>query len=132
MRAMTLFTFGVEDLDGKELNEFKYRTFNDSFEVFKVWKEEDSSHQYGVKLSDLGYAYMVNLVQTNSLFEIVCEVSDGLFTNRIAFNLSITFNEDWSHHPKTPFVAPIVHTIELYENAIQEETRHDHCDYVCA
>jgi hypothetical protein len=123
MRAMTLFTFSVEDLDGKELNEFKHRTFNDSFEVFKMWTDENENDDdaaessfYGVKLSDLGYAYMVNLVQTNSFFEIVCEVSDGLFTNRITFNLSIKFNQNWSHHPKQPLVAPIVHTIELYEN----------------
>ena len=106
MRAMTLFEFRIED-DDMDLNEFKYRTFNDSFDVFQM------NDHYGVKLSDLGYVYLVNLIETNSLIEIVCEISDGLFTNRIEFNLSINFEYD---DMKSNLIAPILHTIELYEN----------------
>ena len=62
MRAMTLFKFRIDD-DDADLNEFKYRTFNDSFDIFQM------NDHYGVKLSDLGYSYLVNLIETNSLID---------------------------------------------------------------
>ena len=42
----------------------------------------------------------------------MCESSDGLFTNRIKFNLTIKYEYEIGLN----LIAPILHTIELYEN----------------
>ena len=57
----------------------------------------------------------------NARIDIVCEVNDGLFFNRVNFSLNIEFdNEDMYEND---LVVPVLHTIELYENTSFNETR---------
>ena len=121
--SMTLIELSVVDLDGPPLEELRVRTFNETlFEV--VVKEEDTTNTtttttmsttHVFKLSETGYGQLVKMIDDaeTTLIEIVCEVSDGLFANRVTFNLSVSFDQD---DEDSLVVVPIVHTLELREN----------------
>ena len=142
VRALSLFEFEIEDLDA-DLTEISYKVVHvatknecayakfgaDSFQLYPLGNE--LKNQVGLQLSDWGYDNLVKLVDQHDQdcmlnIEIVCQASDGLFSNRISFELNLKLG---SHDTsllsiRDSPVVPILHTIEFDENTrVAKDTR---------
>ena len=97
-------------------------TFNvDSFDLFGL---DDEHKAVYLKLSDIAYENLVELAKNHPAhhkcvleIELLCEVSDGLFSNRIGFSFNIRLSSTNSLLAiRSNLIAPILHTLELDEN----------------
>ena len=97
-------------------------TFNvDSFGLFTLDDEPKAAY---LKLSDTGYENLVELAKNHPAhhkcvleIELLCEVSDGLFSNRIRLGFNIHLSAASSLLAiKSSLIAPIFHTLELDES----------------
>ncbi|RMZ97665.1 protocadherin Fat 1 isoform X1 [Brachionus plicatilis] len=134
IRSMTLHTFRVQDMD-QNLTRIDLKIFQKIFfpsgcldaatwDMSQIFAKHRSENTYALKLSDLGYEYLLYAAGKNHCsahIQVIIQATDGLFMTMSNFNF--TFQNEQNTVPimriKSNPIAPILHTIELSEGPIE-------------